>query len=295
MDLLTKFSDALRSIGMLHSDIEKITGSIDSASAEYHADRNQSRNQQPVILGELRRPQAEIDAEQTRETHKEQRETRQEGRDRLRLFFEASGLLIASVLAIANIGLWLVTKEVSHATRDAASAANSQVKATKESIEASISAYHLDQRAWIGISKIDGRAVLNQPFLITIFFANSGKTPARNVSVNASFDPVPKGGHPDFTLEKKIAFSNRGFIPPGAIVNIQASGTKIKGDNLNQYGANDLASGNVRFYVHGTVVYEDIFQCRHWLSYCSYLSDPSTGVYSSCSDHNDTDDANCKR
>jgi len=145
MDYLTKLVDALRSLGLLHGDIEKVSRSIDSASADYHAEKERSRSQQPVILGELRRPQAEIDAEGSRESRKETRASRHETRDARRLWFEGAGLAIASILAVANVGLWIVTYMGAKAARVSAQASESAAYTAHSALVRS-------NRPWIGQS-----------------------------------------------------------------------------------------------------------------------------------------------
>ena len=146
------FTNALRSLGLLHSDIEKISRSIETATAEYKSHQSEEQSP-PIVNAVLHRPESEVHEENARATRHEQREARHEGRDRNRLAIESIGLGIAISLAIANIGLWLVTKQMSKSTADAAAAAKDQAIASKVSIESAVAQFHLDQRAWLNIGR----------------------------------------------------------------------------------------------------------------------------------------------
>ena len=258
--------DFNRLLPSLQRSIEKISTKIESTSA-----KNQSREQQPatlppVIFGELRRPQAEIDQEETRYSHNEERETRKEGRDRTRIVFEAGGLLVATILAGANIGLWLVTKEVSNATRDAAAAANAQVQATRTSIEATVNAFQSDQRAWVYISDVippvmDTKTAWNA----VLDIKNTGKTPATNVQLQVLGEFEKKGEKP--RLPEKLLLV-KGLIPPNGLFHATL-GDQVK--PIDSAGASALMSGDLVFWVHGKITYDDVFKKPHSVKFCYYF------------------------
>jgi hypothetical protein len=54
MDLLKQLSDALRSLGLLHSDIEEISGQIEANTAEHHA-ANEKKPTPQEVTAVLRR------------------------------------------------------------------------------------------------------------------------------------------------------------------------------------------------------------------------------------------------
>jgi cytoskeletal protein RodZ len=183
-DLLTRLSEALRSIGLLHSDIEKISGQVKSATAEYKAEHDKEKAP-PVVNAVLSRPQAEVDEERTRETHKEERDSK-------RLTIETVGLWIAVVLAVATVGLWIVTKQAANtaaiaakAAQQSAAASQEGVEINKRSIESSIAASQLDQRPWVYVSSLSltGEPESNKEGpKIAVFMLNSGKAMALKVS-----------------------------------------------------------------------------------------------------------------
>jgi hypothetical protein len=274
--------DLNKALPSLQRGIEKISTKIESAAAKNHTDHQKASAPPPVILGELRRPQSEIDQEEAREIRKEASDTRQEGRDRIRLFFEGSGLLIASVLAVANIGLWLVTKEVSNATRDAAAAANSQVQASKDSIDATVKQFRLDQRAWLGPKGITLHEMhAPEPIVATITIMNFGKTPAMAVSaryylhasdvkINARdyarhpVEPPPTGISPTFIL-----------LPNATMDLVPQTGTT---DNL---GISSVNNGKKFLYAFAWINYRDVFGEPHQTKFCA-LYDARVKTFSTC-------------
>jgi hypothetical protein len=270
--------DFNRALLSLQRSIEKISSGVDSAAADYHAEQERSANERPVILGELRRPQSEIDQEETRESHKEARAARQEGRDRVRLWFESIGLLIAGVLAIANIGLWLVTKEVARSSQEAASAANSQVQASKTSIEATVKQFELDQRAWIGestqlVDRVDAHSIAAQ-----IEFTNSGKTPARNISksISVHMAPAPLIKRPPTDSIKQLQFFGHLSLAPQAkltmnVFNMDKSVmAKLSAAMAQEYDR--ITAGLEIVYIFGELRYDDVYSRPHSTQYCTYLA-----------------------
>lgn len=268
-----------------HKNIEKIVRSIEGAAADYHAQHQQPAGPPPVILGELRRPQSEIDQQEAREAREEARDTRQEDRDRTRLRFEAAGLAVGCILAAANVGLLWVTKEVAESTRDAAAAANSQAQVTKISIEATVQQYRLDQRAWMGVEDVAGTANVGEYFAVVIHTKNTGKTPARNVKFDGKL--TPRQSMPDASLDCVLTqkSSTRTVVAPNAFDSIP-----IRADIWGKLTKDAIQNlGTKRIYIHGCMLYDDIFTQRHWLTLCSYWRD-DIKAFAYCDTGNDTGD-----
>ena len=60
----------------------------------------------------------------------------------------------------------------------------------------------LDQRAWLGIERmIPDPAIpqVGQPLHVLIDIRNTGKTPAKNISIVSVSEGIPKGQKPNFT------------------------------------------------------------------------------------------------
>lgn len=272
MNYLAKLADVLRSLGLLHSDIEKVSRSIDTASADYHAEKEHSRTQQPVILGELRRPQPEIDAEESRESRKEARAGRHEERDSARLRFESAGLLIAAALAVANIGLWIATMRGVKIAAISAKASQESVQAAKQSIESSIRTSELDQRPWVYVSSLN---LTREPEenkegpKIGVSVMNSGKTMALHVipiyeTGSAPFDKVPPFPK-NFTPQEPIQL---GILPPNAgNFGFPTIPMKSITDPVQLAGYN---RGAAIIYIHVKLTYSDIFGNTYWTTICGF-------------------------
>jgi len=149
-----------------------------------------------------------------------------------------------------------------------------------------------DKRAWIGVSKVAGKPILNNPFIAHMEFINTGKTPAIEASVTFVGEPLPKGVSPDFTREDKVPLDYHGLIMPNAPYHMKVPLTN-NDEPLNQAGWKDIDSETVIYWIHGFVPYEDIFGCPHKLTYC-YAFSKEQGEFSPCRDHNTTDDNKCK-
>jgi hypothetical protein len=150
----------------------------------------------------------------------------------------------------------------------------------------------LDQRAWVGISNVFGVPTLHQIWKTVVVYHNSGKTPARNLFGIAVSDPVPAGKSPDFSyVHDRLVHG--GMIPPNGDYSspIFTGRSKSTGkySPLDQPAIDELTSGRLRVYTHGRIVYDDIFGCRHWLTFC-YFFNPEVNSFSVCATHNDTGD-----
>lgn len=297
--LLIVFDKFHRILDSLQGDVEKIRRRIDSNSSDHHTHNEQGKSSQ-VVFGELRRPQAEIDAERAHEAQKEARDSRNEGRDKMRLRFEVAGLIVGVVLALANVGLWIVTIESAHATRDAAEAANRsataselQVQATKQSIEASITQFHLDQRAWIslidtkcddcyaGHSGRDAEQIVIRASHAYGKLINTGKTPADDAKIDFVvhyagtfyYSPSPAhrptlrvDDHPERRVIKII-----GVVPPGQ----QRSVTFTLPGYGTQFPAKSSAEGAV-IYIDGVITYSTTWGEIRETKFCYSPIDMST-------------------
>jgi hypothetical protein len=101
MDFVTQQFIAVKK--NLLATLEKISSQIEAATSEYRA--HSTHNHAPQLLtAELRRPQSEIDNEETRQARKETR-------DRQRLTVEVVGIALASIVVFANIFLWIETRK----------------------------------------------------------------------------------------------------------------------------------------------------------------------------------------
>jgi hypothetical protein len=270
----------------VHSDIEKISGQIESATREYKAQHDKEQSP-PVVNAVLRRPQSEIDEENARAR-------RHEGRDSARLTVETIGLVLGTVLAIATIGQWIVTKEAvriaaksANAAERGAEASEKQVEATQASIHATVDAFRLDQRAWLGVNNL-AIVVLKsgEPLRVDADIANTGKTPALNIRVanagiQTNFGPLDVDS---FIASGKLGKPKQ---PPSTDVIFPNSSAKIPfptDQSLNDMLVTQINAHTLWVYVFGDIYYRDSFGGEHVTEFCGSY-DPPTRRFNSCPKH----------
>jgi hypothetical protein len=145
--------------------------------------------------------------------------------------------------------------------------------------------FRLDQRAWIGITGISGKLEVGKPTVITIYFKNTGKTPAKKTTVAIVGETLDEKASPNFAHEQTVVKESRGLSTPQQDFVVSVNMTE---GPLSDVAFKDVISGKVRVYVHGIVEYKDIFGRDHWITYCAYLSKDLR--YLAYKEHNDTDD-----
>lgn len=258
INLAKKFRKELPS---LKRSIEKVGSQIESATAEYKS--NSQRTQpQPILRAELQRSESEINQE-------EPRKARAEKRDCVRLIVESVALGIGIIVAVANIGLWIVTKEsvgiastAASAAQKSAASSEQQVRATEESIHTTVSTFQLDQRAWIFVDAIPPIVKAGEPFNPIVNFKNSGKTPAKNLVIRHRGEFVPKGKVPS-ALEENLP--GIGAVPPNAIYHTTLGDYVKKQTDLD---VSRINNGDIVLWIHGRATYDDVFGTSHWITYC---------------------------
>jgi hypothetical protein len=279
-----------RLIDILASEIKQVGRQIETAAREHQAEEEKRVSSPVVVNAVLQRAESEVNAE-------ESRQTRHEGRDRIRLLIECLGLGIAGILALANVGLWIVTISAAHATRDAADAAQrgaaaseAQAEATKESIQSTVQSFRLDQRAWVGqMDSSASEAEEGKPITFRVVIGNSGKTPALNVRMAISSAHAPKAVKfiPRYSGPNTAALQGTGAMQPGAKGLLeQTTGPLV---DVSKY-----QRGEYLYYVFGRIDYEDVFGRPHWTTWCLYVGGEHTGNMRSplqCNSYNNTDDA----
>lgn len=178
-------------------------------------------------------------------------------------------------------------KEMVAATRAAQQAVQESRLNRQQSVrtlDATIRQFQLDQRAWLGVSEVNGEAIVGQPANFRATIKNSGKTPALHVFVTSILQWVPKGKNPDFS---------RGGTPSPKVI-IQPNGimyndkTATQGMPLRQEFYSALEAGEGRIYIFGVIHYDDIWGYKHWTKYCVSLDFP-TKSFPACDSFNDVD------
>ena len=148
----------------------------------------------------------------------------------------------------------------------------------------------LDQRAWMGVTSVLGKPEVGKELVITIYFKNTGKTPARNVNITWVGEPVRRNGTPDFAIENHEKRESRGIVAPQAEVSATGVGPVLSTPDrkLDEATLKAINGGKFLIYVHGILEYDDIFEKHHWITFCYWLT-PGGNNYNLCKEHNDTD------
>ena len=159
------------------------------------------------------------------------------------------------------------------------------------SLGATIKNSDLDQRAWIGVERVDGVPELNKQFVISVMVKNTGKTFAKHVVMSAMEEGMVDELPLRFDRETAhIKANSITLITPNGEYNVRVRVTGEGPDphieNPDQSGLDRIKSGAFKIYVHGRIDYEDVFRQKHWTIYCFRLQN---GGWASCQGHNDAD------
>lgn len=176
-----------------------------------------------------------------------------------RLVYRSNALLILVGIVAAGIyacQLHQMTKATG-ASQKAADTASTTLK--------------IDQRAWVFVRNIAANEHCNWK---SIDFTNSGHTPATKFTIQASFAPVLKGQPPN--SEEKL-IPGKGIIAPGGTFSSCIGDKSIDKTDWAKY---DL-------FVHGTLIYWDVFGFQHWTKFCFRRS--ADGNFPSCETGNEID------
>ncbi len=147
-------------------------------------------------------------------------------------------------LAIANVGTYFILK-------------NQLIDARK--------ATRLDQRAWVGVDKVNSFNFKVGPnFSIPFDMVNTGKTPALHVATRTSMKSLEKGDEfsPTYSDPRPIKPSI-GVIQPQMHLGLSTLPTDIP---TAQYG--DIENGKGILYAYGDITYDDIFGDSHETTFC---------------------------
>jgi hypothetical protein len=148
------------------------------------------------------------------------------------------------------------------------------------------SASRLDQRAWIGVNSISGIPELGKPLTISVFFKNTGKTPAKRIQIASIIEGIPNDKTPNFPIENSATRTGQGIAAPQA--EVFSVNKFAHGQNLDKTIIQGITAGTYHIYVHGICEYDDIFDRHHWVTFCFRLRNDGNG-YTAYKEHNDTD------
>jgi hypothetical protein len=157
-------------------------------------------------------------------------------------------LLAAAIIGACIYGAQLI--EMQKATVAATKAA----KATEDAVIMARDNARLDQRAWVTVAGITGFPEVGKPLRITIYFANTGKTPAKKVKITPLIGPYKGDIVPDFPAEvTKIASGDivgQGSVPSTVLLapNAQSHATiNLSKTNLAPEAVTELRERKYRF------------------------------------------------
>jgi hypothetical protein len=180
-------------------------------------------------------------------------------------------------------------QESTGASKVQSDAAKSAVENARQSLQASIEAFHLDQRPWV--TPFDFRLAedleYGKPPKVEVWSENTGKTPALNVMVYSrafflGIEPIPP------IFQPALPFPSRGFLSPGTktfrfIVEFENFKPTL-GDVA------DYRSARKKIYIHGLIRYHDSFDQQHWSTFCIWHSFGAlSGDFGYCRNGNNVD------
>jgi hypothetical protein len=223
------------------------------------------------------------------------------------------------IAATGIVGIILIvqsgadTQKMIHAAQQQACAAKSFSKSTSEidtkiglaeqdfsqmaknsegAIKATQAQMRLDQRAWIGVEEISSIPPIPEEdkiWDISASLKNTGKTPAKNILMWNTEVVVKEAPNvnSDCAAARKTQAS-RSMLPPNgtykALLHV-ANGIKTPKDWESEITAQGA------LYVHGCVIYDDVFRQMHWMTYCGVFDLPHKGNgFLACQRYNNTGD-----
>lgn len=264
--------------------------------------------QKHISISELKIPQAIID-----EYHTNQQE--QSRKDRKRFCVEVATLIVISLYtAIAAYQGYKMRQATDAAKESAAAAASASktaegslmeiqkqteamqiaadankktVELAERNIKATQEQFRQDQRAWMGFSETpQWQTVVNKPLIVTVFFKNMGKTPAKKVQIAAMGEIVSERESPNFALENSATRERAVLVFPQQVISHDVNVT-LPHTVLDSITFNDIKNGTKRIYIHGIHTYWDIFNRHQWITFCFYLRADGSKT-EMCKEHNDT-------
>ncbi len=161
-------------------------------------------------------------------------------------------------------------REIAQNAQDAMNAAQGQMR--------------LDERAWVVLRGIGPAPALDQPWNLSATFTNTGKTPAKNVEWWCTVETAKD--------EHSLAFRHAKFENPALLApnDQQACVLRpLKTPKVTQAALDQLKNPQSGLFLYGAVIYTDVFNQSHWLTFCGKLGADETG-WETCQSGNDTGD-----
>ena len=159
--------------------------------------------------------------------------------------------------------------------------------------------FELNERAWISPEAVSSQPAtlrVGDEAFINVSFKNSGKTPARDLFVTLAVETIQSGKAPAFSYARNDR-ARFGLLPPNGSTSMRVSTTRgthglgTSGRAITAPFLNMLTSAAAVLYVHGHVIYQDIFNQYHWTTFCYAMEPREASVgFGYCPEHNDVGD-----
>jgi hypothetical protein len=162
-----------------------------------------------------------------------------------------------------------------------------------------------DERAWIEVlPKGDDKEALNisftvgQPVGFPVTIKNTGKTPAKNVTIRLFVEIVDASQSPplDWVSDHTHHPHNQittGIFFPGAHIDQVMVRTRGKVTDplvATQTEIDSILASKSYVSAFGIVTYDDIFGYPHWLKFCSWISEKGDFMTEKCTAYNSVDE-----
>jgi hypothetical protein len=161
-----------------------------------------------------------------------------------------------------------------------------------------------DQRAWISVTTPKTQLGKNEAsgavhVLAPVKIINTGKTPAKNVSVQIVVEKVKNGELPQFVYGDSGLKDFTGTMFPNDSHEITVGLLQDKPNQtpedfrlLTPSEYQELLDGVAYTVTYGKASYTDVFGTDHWLTFCVWMSPATKSLWisaKSCADYNNVD------
>jgi hypothetical protein len=195
--------------------------------------------------------------------------------DKTKPFIESAGAILLLIYTIYTIKMYCANKQAADAAASAARTAN-------QTLQSSVDAVRLDERAWVQVSVSAPSYHINGPMTVGLHASNSGKTPSLKTTIHVATGIYSSSeklefvysdfheGHPQVFFEPFVAFKDVPYDFPVPVMNRSAKAIAElqKPVRLTQPLLADLLAQRKFMIVYGRIDYEDVFGVPHWMTFC---------------------------
>lgn len=185
---------------------------------------------------------------------KEHTTGKQESREQKKFWIEVATLVV--VAAYTSITFW-------------------QACSTSQAVSDSSEHFVLDERPWITITYDTAPIGINSPVVSRFHIVNTGKTAAKNLSVDANIEIVSAKEAPTFNKRGVNVVVQNIMLPNSpSDANIgRRQRTDSRRDEpvvLSEAEYNSLRQGDSYMATYADVTYSDLFGISHWQRFCGW-------------------------